>query len=84
MKGLVVADGVDSEGIALVLESANQRFPHVPIGRRGAVLFTGRAGTPVVLGISPDGAVRAMERFGDATPEGAAALAQRLLRAVGH
>ncbi len=85
VKGLVVRDGVDRDGIALVLESANQRFGHAPIRKRGAVLYLGRAtGTPVVVGIGPTGGVRTMERLGGATPEDATALAQRLLRAVGH
>ena len=85
-QGLVVREGVTREGLALVLDAANQRFPHVAVGARGAVAFVGRAGTPMVLAVRADGVVTVMERLGvsgiGAAPA-APALTQRLLSGLG-
>lgn len=79
--GLVIEDGVDSDGLALVLDSANERFPHVATSARGAVQFIGRAGTPVALGVRSDGAVLFVERLAEtAAPGSPTSTAGRLRR----
>lgn len=81
-KGLVVRDGVAPDGLALVLEAANRRFPHVAVGARGSLAFVGRAGTPMILAVREDGVVAVMERLGVSGIADAPALAQRLLSAL--
>ena len=82
VKGLVVRDWVDDSGLRLVMDAANKRFVHVPIGARGAVAFVGIAGTPVALGIASDGTVGVMERFGPVDEGEARGLAERLVGVV--
>ena len=82
VKGLVVRDGVDRVGLRLVLEAANERFPHFLVGARGVVAFAGRAGTPVVLGVGGSGDIWVSERLGLQGLGGAAELTRRLLRAA--
>ena len=81
VRGLVIKDGVASDGLALVLDEANERFPHVATSARGAVQFIGRAGTPAALGVRSDGAVLFVERLAEsATPGSATSTAGRLRR----
>ena len=80
--GLVIRDTVDKTGLQLVLDVANQRFPHYAVGSRSVVEYIGRTGTPAVLAIASSGIVVGSERITPASALDPAALAARLLHGV--
>ncbi len=82
VRGLIIRNGLSRSGFELIRKSADERFLHHPTTLRGAVAYTGRAGTPMALGIGSDGSIGTMERFGLLGPEGASELADRLIRAA--
>ena len=82
--GLIVRDGMGAEGVRLVLEMANARFPHSLVSARGTASFLGRTGTPVALRIESSGEIAVLERFGRGGLEGAVGLARRLAHEAGN
>ena len=82
VKGLVVRDWVDDAVLSLVLDVANERFEHVPIRARGTTALLSLTGTPVVLGVTPDGTLAVVERYGAMDMVETPSLAQRLAIAV--
>lgn len=83
VQGLVIRGTVEPAALRLVLDAANERFPHEDITARAATTYMGRAGTPVVFVIGSDRQIVAMERFGGIDLAGAGSLADRLLAALG-
>lgn len=81
-KGLVIQDTVDKTGLQLVLNLANQHFPHYAVRSRSVIEYIGRAGTPLVLAIASSGRIVALERLTPAAVHDPPALAARLLRGV--
>lgn len=82
VEGLVISHGLDQSELGLVLDAANERFPHSAVSWRAVVAAVGRVGTPVVLAVSPSGEIGAMELFGSLSIDEAPELVRRLSRAV--